>query len=97
MTKDKSMCSGCRNNYYNGFNDRGIKECFSYKKAKIKKCIQISLYSTPPWDTRELKRLDCYCCDGYAILRNYDVIKKGKHKGKKCYAGSRYDWEATND
>jgi hypothetical protein len=36
MTKDKSLCSGCRSNFYNsGNNPLGINECGSYANAKV--------------------------------------------------------------
>lgn len=51
-------CAGCRNNFYNGRNDVGVKECWSLKSAKVvMKDIYQSLDSTTPVKT---KTLDCY-------------------------------------
>lgn len=33
---DKQHCVGCKDNYYNGNNDVGIKECWGLKTAKLK-------------------------------------------------------------
>jgi hypothetical protein len=32
---DKQMCSGCRDDFYNGHNDIGVKECWMFAKAKV--------------------------------------------------------------
>lgn len=33
MTKDN--CKGCRDDFYNGHNPLGVKECWLFKKAKL--------------------------------------------------------------
>jgi hypothetical protein len=35
MKKDKKYCVGCRENFYNGNNPMGIKECWCYKSARV--------------------------------------------------------------
>jgi len=35
VKKDKQMCIGCHSGYYNSKNDKGIKECWLYKSAKV--------------------------------------------------------------
>lgn len=37
MKKSKSLCSGCRDNFYNGNNELGVSECWSYKNARVVK------------------------------------------------------------
>lgn len=32
---EKYQCSGCRDNFYNGNNEYGVKECWSFKTAKV--------------------------------------------------------------
>lgn len=32
---DKKYCSGCDNNFYNGNNPMGVKECWCFKTAKV--------------------------------------------------------------
>jgi len=41
--KDKKNCVGCEQNFYNGFNPYGIKECWHLKKAKMKTRYAISI------------------------------------------------------
>ena len=44
--KNKSLCSGCRDNFYNaGNNPLGVKECWLYKKAKVVKRWQIGWWT----------------------------------------------------
>lgn len=42
----KQDCVGCRNNFYNGNNDMGIKECWSLPSAKFVTKFQLD-YNTP--------------------------------------------------
>jgi len=35
MKRDQKYCDGCDNNFYNGNNPMGIKECWSFKTAKV--------------------------------------------------------------
>lgn len=35
MAKSKSMCAGCRDNFYNGNNNLGVQECWNYESAKV--------------------------------------------------------------
>jgi len=32
---DKNYCTGCDDNFYNGNNDIGIRECWHFKDAKV--------------------------------------------------------------
>ena len=59
--KDKKYCSGCYNNFYNGNNDMGIKECWNLKDAKLKRRFAIST-STPTFRDNfyEVKLPSCY-------------------------------------
>ena len=35
MSKSTEYCRGCRDDFYNGQNNLGIKECWSLKNAKV--------------------------------------------------------------
>lgn len=35
MRREKKYCLGCDDNFYNGNNPMGIKECWGFKTAKI--------------------------------------------------------------
>lgn len=58
----KQYCSGCRQNFYNGNNPHGIKECWSLKTAKLVK--RFKIYWWTPMDKasnfEEVKVLSCY-------------------------------------
>uniref|UniRef100_A0A6H2A1U1 Uncharacterized protein n=1 Tax=viral metagenome TaxID=1070528 RepID=A0A6H2A1U1_9ZZZZ len=68
--KSKSMCAGCHNNFYNGNNQYGIKECWSYPHARVKTRygIGISVPMTRPENFLAAKMLSCYFESGYAWL-----------------------------
>lgn len=36
---DVKFCAGCRNDFYNGHNDLGVKECWSREDAKREESI----------------------------------------------------------
>jgi hypothetical protein len=50
IQKDKTLCQGCRDNFYNGNNPLGVKECWSFKSAKVVKRWRIG------WWTMQDKR-----------------------------------------
>jgi hypothetical protein len=58
--KTKSMCSGCHENFYNGHNDYGIKECWSFKSARVVKKKLVHKDHVPPWDHAAVTTLSCY-------------------------------------
>ncbi len=65
-TEKLSLCIGCRQDYYNGKNDRGIKECWSLKRAKVVKRWRIGWW-TPPDSIDAFTRvmtLDCHHAPG---------------------------------
>ena len=45
----KSMCSGCEQNFYNGNNPYGVKECQNFQDAKVVKKIFIPIDMPPPY------------------------------------------------
>ena len=51
MAKGRKCCEGCRDNYYNGKNEHGIKECWSLKNAKVVKRWRLSWWTRP--ETKE--------------------------------------------
>lgn len=62
------MCSGCRDNFYNGNNNLGVKECWKLSSAKpvMKKMVLIS--QVPPWKQAPIKVLNCYHQQGYVFV-----------------------------
>lgn len=55
----KSMCEGCSDNFYNGGNPYGIKECWHFKDAKVADAeFYLSMSSVKPTLIRKI--LSCY-------------------------------------
>jgi len=58
---DKKHCSGCRNNFYNGHNNLSVKECWSFKSAKLVSRICISNWENPPYlNKKKVKVPECW-------------------------------------
>lgn len=78
LTKSErlKMCFGCRENFYNGNNNVGVKECWNLKSAKLVKRFRIWWWA--PMDKAsnftEVKVLSCYNDlkngHGYAYLKD---------------------------
>jgi len=71
MKGNKEYCIGCHDNFYNGNNDMGIKECWNLKCAKVVKKWCIGWWT--PMDKKEnlwqVTTNNCHCEPGrYAYL-----------------------------
>lgn len=67
MAKSKSMCSGCRNDYYNHNVDGG---CWSYDSARIVSRVEVGIWENPPYAKERAKKvLSCFCPQGKAMLK----------------------------
>ena len=64
---DKSKCEGCEDNFYNGNNNLGVKECFHLKSAKMVLKKKISLLQVPPWKQKPIKVPSCFRQKGYVF------------------------------
>ena len=64
----RDMCRGCRNNFYNGNNELGVKECWSFKDAKIEMRKEVSINQVPPWNQKARKFLSCFHRQGYVYV-----------------------------
>lgn len=56
----KKHCQGCRNDFYNGNNDLGISECWSFPSAKLIKRKRVHINHVPPWNQNAEYYPDCY-------------------------------------
>ena len=45
--KSTDFCIGCRNNFYNGNNNLGVKQCWSLKSARKVKRWRLGWWTTP--------------------------------------------------
>jgi ArsR family metal-binding transcriptional regulator len=66
--KTKAECSGCSENFYNGNNDLGVQECWSFKSAKILKRKKVPLDQCPPWKQPAAYYMSCRRERGYVFI-----------------------------
>lgn len=60
-TKSISLCSGCRDDFYNGHNPYGVKQCWNFPKATVEKRLMIPVDLRPPYDLKSARWvLSCY-------------------------------------
>ena len=61
MTLDerrRKYCGGCRNDFYNGNNPHGVKQCWSLEKSKVVwKDVYWSIHQVKP---SRVRTLDCF-------------------------------------
>lgn len=87
--KSISLCAGCRNNFYNGNNDYGVKQCWSFKDAEVVKVLAVGLHQEPPYYNDNIRYcLNCYQSRGMFYMKNYGEIKRGQYKGMCCQVSS---------
>lgn len=65
---DVKCCEGCRNDFYNGNNPHGVKECWSLKTAKPVQRVRVHLDQRPPWTQKPVWVPDCYNEDRYIYV-----------------------------
>lgn len=65
----KKDCEGCRNDFYNGNNPMGVKECWSFKTAKIVWSKEVHIDQVPPWNQKAKRLPDCYHADRYVYIK----------------------------
>lgn len=59
---EKAMCSGCRDDFYNGNNGLGVSECWSFKDAKV--CDKVGYRSIHSVTQDESKKRTLSCWHG---------------------------------
>ena len=65
---DKKHCSGCNDNFYNGNNPHGIKECWMLKSAKVIWRKKVPMNQRPPWSQAAIQVPKCYKQSGYIFV-----------------------------
>ncbi len=76
----KQNCECCRNDFYNGNNGLGVKECFSFKNAKIVWRILIGVWENPPYKKKMIRVPNCYHKDGSVYIEKESLDSKGYWK-----------------
>ncbi len=66
--KTKKLCGGCHNDFYNGSNDLGVPECWSYGSARVAKKKFVHMDQPPPWTQPAQWTLDCHRADGFITV-----------------------------
>ena len=71
MTKAEKLkyCVGCTENFYNGNNPLGIKECWDLKKARLILRKRVAMWQRPPWEQLPVKALSCRREQGYVFVQ----------------------------
>ena len=64
--KTKALCSGCRNDFYNGQNKFGVRECWSFKTAEVCTRWRIDWWTQAdaPAAFQEVRTLSCHHAPG---------------------------------
>ncbi len=58
--KKVKFCSGCRQDFYNGHNDLGVKQCWSLEEAEFVVRKEVHVDQRPPWNQRPMRMLNCF-------------------------------------
>ena len=79
MAKSLS-CDGCRNDFYNGNNPLGVKQCWSRKTAKAVTRYRIHMNSLPgsPRAFTKIRVWDCRQEQGFALYTGLPDFVKPK-------------------
>ena len=84
MSKAKRKhCAGCRNDFYNGNNPHGVKECWSLKGAKVVTRYRIGWWVEPRSAScfTKVRTLDCHRAPGrYAHMEELPSHLHGQEK-----------------
>lgn len=87
--KDTKACIGCRNNFYNGNNTLGVKQCWNVKGAKIVKRKKIAVWA-PPVDGvlpgHVVSVPNCYHETGYVFYQLTRADQSAERKAARARA-----------
>ena len=73
---DQKHCVGCRQNFYNGNNNLGVKVCWGLKTAKRIRRVRVHVDQRPPWTAAPEWMPDCYREDRYVFVEPDDPCCK---------------------
>lgn len=66
---DVKHCNGCEQDFYNGKNPLGIKECWHLGEAKVIFRKAVSIQQRPPWTQKAERYPSCYQRKGYIFVK----------------------------
>jgi hypothetical protein len=64
----KEHCIGC-DNFYNGNNSLGIKDCWMLKEAELISRKRVSIFQCPPWNQKPKMLPSCFSKKGYIFVK----------------------------
>ncbi len=68
-TSKVKLCLGCADDFYNGNNNLGVKECWNLKSSKVVRLKLVGINDTPPWVHQPiLVTLSCHKKRGYVLV-----------------------------
>lgn len=71
--KDTSYCRGCRDDFYNGQNPPGVRQCWMLAKAKVVKRWKLGWWTSPvePGAFVQIETYNCHHAPGrYALCES---------------------------
>lgn len=71
---DKKHCEGCRNDFYNGRDNVGGRDCWSLKDAKLVMRKEVHINQMPPWNQPAKEVPNCYRRSQYVYVA---VVREG--------------------
>ena len=74
-------CRGCRDNFYNGNNDLGVKECWYLENMDVTTKVEVPIDQRPPYSQPTGYFPTCYRRPGYAYLDPKTVMRPKKEGG----------------
>lgn len=78
LKKSKKMCVGCEDNFYNGNNQYGVKECWSFESAEIVEKLEVASSQCPPYDkSRARPVLSCFHRKQYVQVKPSSLTEDG--------------------
>lgn len=66
MEPDK--CIGCEQDFYNGKNDIGVKQCWHLEDARIILRRRVGMNDMPPWQRKPERLPSCYQQRGFIFV-----------------------------
>lgn len=73
-TEEKlKLCRGCREDFYNGHNELGVKRCWNLASAEPVERVCVGTWDSPPYLRRVETTLSCHRPKGLTWLSPNDV------------------------
>lgn len=75
---DVKHCAGCKDDFYNGKNPHGVKECWMLKSAKLAPRLLIHIDQPPPYLEVKVKSLpECYRLKRHVTVKPEAIDSNG--------------------